>query len=248
MPEPFDWHGSAARVGVRRFFSSINATWASCASASLLFLLGCATLPALARGSTAIVEPPAAQIPYQQWVDAAKVPTPDLQVTVIEEPCPGYLNSNGCTLENDRLYLHPERIGLPSQGPWLFLHEIGHIFDRLYMTDSGRAAFSGIFADTRPWEWLESPTTLRPGPGTIGPPMERFAQAYSECAIKGPALLRRPRHARKYRYRPSPRQHARACALILEAGKRAGLDLPQGLAFDVAHTIGGRAPGGMTGH
>lgn len=213
---PTDWRG-VARVDGRHLAIHSFAARGTFALISLLIAMPITALPTAASAHTVVDASVGARFPYQRWIDKAKVPTPDIRIEVIEEPCPGYPNVNGCRGAESTIYLHPERIGLPSQGPWLFLHEVGHYFDGVYLTDALRAEFNRIFGDSRPWDSPRS-TTVRPGPRTIGPPAERFAQAYAECAIKGPLIAERPRHARKYRYRPSPRQHARACALIMRVG------------------------------
>lgn len=38
-----------------------------------------------AQAHTTIVAPPGAHFPYQQWVDEAKVPTPDATIAVVED-------------------------------------------------------------------------------------------------------------------------------------------------------------------
>jgi len=160
-------------------------------------------------------------IKYQRWVDQSKAPTPDTEVTVHIALCPYAPNANGCVLGTG-IWMHPDRLAEPHSARIHWLHEIGHVFDALYMTDSRRARFSAIFGDTRPyWYWQGPlPEGIRPGPRTLGPPSERFAQAYSECAIHGRTIERRPKRPVKYRYRPSVALHEQACLFIRRVARQ----------------------------
>jgi hypothetical protein len=102
------------------------------------------------------------------------------------------------------------------------MHEIGHFFDFEYMSERLRDRFKHILGLHRPWRRVRPPPDVEPGPTTWGPPSEVFAQAYAECAVRGPRIRRRPRHAIVYRYRPSPSQHRRVCALIAAVPLAAG--------------------------
>jgi hypothetical protein len=109
-------------------------------------------------------------LPLQEWVDAARVPTPEetVLVTVDAAACPGSL---GCAL--------PGAIELsPMAGRKVFLHELGHIFDMRHLTDEDRAAFLALIRHTDFAWW---------GSAAEGYDYERmgaewFADAYAQCA------------------------------------------------------------------
>jgi hypothetical protein len=139
---------------------------------------------------------------FQTWANAAVVPTPVGVVDLVLDSCPVAV-SDGCIYHGapPTIFLGPMVRDRP-----ILLHELGHAFDTQRLTPAYRAAFEGIFGDTRPW---------RTAPNS---PHERFAEAYSLCA----------RHARiartytaAYGYRTTPGQHHRVCALIKRAAAAA---------------------------
>jgi hypothetical protein len=139
---------------------------------------------------------------FQTWANSAAVPTPAGVVDLVLDTCPVAV-SDGCIYHGapPTIYLGPTVRDRP-----ILLHELGHAFDTQRLTPGYRAAFEGIFRDTRAW---------RAPPNS---PHERFAEAYSLCA----------RHARiartytaAYGYRATPRQHRSVCALIKRAGAAA---------------------------
>jgi hypothetical protein len=102
--------------------------------------------------------------PYQSWVDAARVPTPEGELEVaVDDSCPDAL---GCTTGG-------EQITVVAFAPvQTFLHEVGHVFDAAYLTDELRGRFIAITG--RP--------ALRWWTGAA-PAGEWFADAYAHCAL-----------------------------------------------------------------
>lgn len=137
--------------------------------------------------------------PYAEWVEDAKVPTPNVSVMVYEsrEGCDYWASS--CVTGRE--------IRLNMRDPYLravFYHELGHIFDSFELDDAARDQFRAITADTRPW--YTPPNS----------PHEQFAEAYSMCA----RWAERPRRIKMwmYRWKPTRREHRQACAVIQRAG------------------------------
>lgn len=110
--------------------------------------------------------------PYQRWADEAKVPTPSVTLTVIEEPCPTYLAGGSealaCTMRGtNTIWMSPEAWS-PKE---TFFHELGHNFDYYDLTEWERNRFRGLVHDYRPWE------------ANPEGPNEGFAAAYALCAM-----------------------------------------------------------------
>jgi hypothetical protein len=163
-------------------------------------LLGALAAAGPASAAT-VVDPPAGAFPYQQWVDEAKVPTPDVDIRVVETMCPSELAgfALACTAKGTyTIWLSPE--GGDRQ---TFLHELGHNFDYYELGRWGSRQFRKIIDDDRPW---------RSGPGEIGlSPHEIFAEEYGICARKltiKRAIIRLPP------IRIGPAAHAAVCDLI----------------------------------
>jgi hypothetical protein len=140
---------------------------------------------------------------FQAWVDAAKVPTPRGDVTVVLTSCPtGPSWSAACAFSHGRI-IH---LGPNGRGRHVLLHEIGHVFDAHVLTDADRARFRRLVgAGSGPW--------LRPGGGDS--PGEQFAEAYAFCATT--TSLRQTRYG-MYGYDATPARHRAACAVIRRAG------------------------------
>lgn len=165
------------------------------------------------------MDPPAGAFPYQRWVEQAKVPTPDVVLRLIEEPCPPELAgfANACTVR-DTFTIWMEPVGATKAR---FYHELGHNFDYYELGRWASRQFRKIIGDDRRW---------RTKPGEIGlSPHEIFADAYSVCARKraiSRAIIQLPP------IRIGPTQHAAICSLIREsytlepprAGRRQGAD------------------------
>src|SRR5215211_3961733 len=154
-----------------------------------------------ARAATTI-DPAAGVFPYQQWVEEAKVPTPDVTLRLIEEACPPELAdfALACTAKGSyTIWLSPER----AKPAATFYHELGHNYDYFELGRWASREFRKIIGDDRPW---------RSKPGEIGlSPHEIFAEAYGLCARKpmiSHAVIRLPP------IRIGPEQHAAICALI----------------------------------
>lgn len=108
--------------------------------------------------------------PYQQWADESKMPTPQVTITVVEEPCPGLVNDFAwaCT-------------GASTATIWdaapdreTFLHELGHNFDYYLLPQWARDRFLGLTEDVR--DWKADPNGAD----------EHFATAFARCAATGP--------------------------------------------------------------
>ncbi len=183
-------------------------------TAALLALLASLVLAATAHGATVIVEPSGSHLPYQRWVDEAKVPTPDLSITVIEGAPgqPGWACTTGydysdpmaCAVPSERtIYVDPEGFDR-----WSFEHEIGHLFDAYVLNEAERERFSQLARIPLPWwyapeAWHQSPA-------------EYFAENYAACAVRGDripfSIIERPNETSI-----QPRQHFQICTLIERA-------------------------------
>jgi hypothetical protein len=156
--------------------------------------------------------------PYQRWADLARVPTPVAEIRLLFRPCPGLPRSRGCVFDNGlapTIYLNPDKLTSARLSHFVFLHEVGHYFDFLHLRPRDRDRFRRTLGLRGPWRRTSPlPPDYRPTAHSHGPPSEVFAQAYAECAVKGPEIPRRPRRPMRYRYRPSPWQHHRVCRLI----------------------------------
>ncbi len=156
-----------------------------------------ALLPATADAVTLTYDDGLPAPVLQAWADASHVPVAAGTVTVHRRLCPDALSSPACTITpGSEMWLQAPASMLRRA----LLHELGHRFDYLVMTDAARAAFGRLTNDRRPW--------------TQGaePPMERFATAYGKCA----------RHRRihafiiggEYGYTATPDEHRRVCRLV----------------------------------
>lgn len=158
-----------------------------------LIALGGLALCGQAQASTTISPDSGTTYPYQRWVDEARVPTPDVTLTVVEAPCP-YEQATGCTRDDaSTIWLNPV-LGHRHE----FLHELGHQFDYHVMTDEARAQFLAIRHDTRAW---------RSPPDS---PHEQFAEAYALCAQPQRANW----HQAAFRYWQGRSAHRAVCGLI----------------------------------
>ena len=131
-----------------------------------LALLG---LPASAQAHTTISCEPCSH-PYQRWVDEAKVPTPDVTLALIEEPCPLAVESPACTRQGSYAIWEDPQTILPRE---TFLHELGHNFDYYVLPEWARSYFRWLTDDFR--DWTADPNG----------PNEHFAMAYAACALTG---------------------------------------------------------------
>lgn len=140
-----------------------------------------------ASAHTTIIAPAEAHFPYQQWVDEAKVPTPDVTLEVIETAadhgCPDrVLNYAGCTSPQlGKVWAAPEAFA--RRGPrQTFWHELGHNVDADLLQPWMRERFMELFGLTGPW-------LIEGEPEPYGP-NERFADVWAECALKPKLPLR----------------------------------------------------------
>jgi hypothetical protein len=161
-------------------------------------------VPAAKRPGVRLVAPggvPLAGL-WQAWADASRMPTPPGRITIRLARCPALPRSAGCVYTR-----RPRTIWLrPAAGDprGTLLHELGHTFDLLVMSNRDRTGVKRIFHRSgRPW-WK----------GRI-PTAEWFAEGYSWCARY--ARIASLRRYASYRYRPTAAQHRELCALIRRA-------------------------------
>jgi hypothetical protein len=167
----------------------------------------CAGLTVAKPGDTKLVRTNGRAMPknWQRWADRSLVPTVKGRVTVHLTGCPVLPKAAGCVFNNRPRDVYVRRGVQPVKA--VFLHELGHLFDLRVMNNSDRGRFRRI---------LRQPNTRRWWKGSI-PLAEQFAEAYSFCA-RYRAIVSFARFA-TYRYRPSSRQHVRACALMRNAAR-----------------------------
>lgn len=159
---------------------------------------------------------------YQRWLNQATVPTPRMTLRIYRAPCPQDPRARGCIIKPNRIYIDPavERKWSPQGRRIALMHEVGHMFDFHVMTDRWRQRFEAILhLQGKSWDGPRSGF----GPYASGPPMEKFAENYAECAVVGPTISHRLRKPRHYRYRPTPRQYAQVCRMIRRIGRIRGL-------------------------
>lgn len=133
-----------------------------------LIVLGCA-VPAVAH--TTVIMPLASSFPYQQWLEEAKAPTPNVTIEITDTArCEAVVV--GCTDGYSFIGLAGSRARR-----LIFLHEIGHIFEYEYLRDDPATRERIIRLAGHPkmvwWSW---------GTGPEGAFNEAFADAYAQCA------------------------------------------------------------------
>jgi hypothetical protein len=123
----------------------------------------------------------------------------------------------GCTSTLDQVTLDPMLLRMSSANvatglgkgvplmSFVLFHELGHVFDREWMTDAARTRFTGLIGRTGDW-W-----SAADGP----PPAELFADAYALCSIYGARIPHDLRHPVGYGWKPSVALDAASCAIVL---------------------------------
>jgi len=152
----------------------------------LLAIVVLASGASSASANTTVVEPEGSHFPYQRWVDEAKVPTPDLVATVIEEACPGAPKVEACTTLTAvgavTIWVNPATYTAKEGWPPLFFyHELGHDFDFSVLRPWGRKRFRQLRHSHRAWDVTE-------GRGEGLGLSEVFADSYAGCAYAHPSL------------------------------------------------------------
>jgi hypothetical protein len=140
----------------------------------------------------------------------------------------GAVGALGCTLAQGEVTLDPTLLDLPSARvvtglgdgaplmSFVLFHELGHVFDREWMTDADRARFMTILGRTDGW-W-----SMQDGP----PPAELFADAYALCSIYGATIPRNLAHPVGYGWKPTVAVDAATCGIMVGvAGDRAAVAL-----------------------
>jgi hypothetical protein len=126
-----------------------------------------------AQASTVISSESGTSYRYQRWVDRAKVPTPNVTLTVVEEGCVDDADyATGCTSPGSYVV----RVATESQRRYIrraFLHELGHNFDYYEMDAVRRAWFGRTVGLTGAWVSRELGSSS---------PHELFAETYAQCA------------------------------------------------------------------
>jgi hypothetical protein len=132
------------------------------------------------------------------------MPTPKGRITLRLQRCPAMPRAAGCvyTRRPRTIWL---RVGAGDPRGTL-LHELGHTYDLLVLSNRDRNAVSRIFHRSRRAWWK----------GRI-PTAEWFAEGYSWCARY--ARIKSLRRYASYRYRPSAAQHRRLCRVIVRAAR-----------------------------
>jgi hypothetical protein len=130
------------------------------------------------------------------------MPTPKGKIRVRFATCPALPRAAGCVYTRHARTIWLRLAAGDPRGT--ILHELGHAFDLLVMSNRDRAGVSRIFHRARRAWWK----------GKI-PTAEWFAEGYSWCARY--ARIRSLRRYASYHYRPSAVQHRKLCALIRHA-------------------------------
>lgn len=139
---------------------------------------------------------------WQRWARASLMPTVSGRVTLKLTGCPALPRAAGCVYRKRPRTIYM-RAGLRRPRSVL-LHEMGHLFDLRVMNNRDRGHFRTVMrARKRAW-WS----------GRI-PLAEQFAEAYSFCG-RYRTIVSIARYS-NYHYRPTRKQHAKVCALIVRA-------------------------------
>jgi hypothetical protein len=139
---------------------------------------------------------------WQSWADASRMPTPKGRMRVRFQRCPALPHAAGCVYTRRPRTIYLRVGGGDPRGT--ILHELGHTYDLLVLSNRDRRAVSRIFHRSRRAWWK----------GHI-PTAEWFAEGYSWCARY--ARIRSLRRYASYQYRPTAAQHRRLCAVIRRA-------------------------------
>lgn len=106
-------------------------------------------------------------LPYQQWLNEARAPSPDTRIWVYRDTCPG---SPGYNCTNKRtIWIDP----LEHNTEAVFFHELGHVYDSTELRRQDREQYRQIMGLAGRWRL---PTV--PSSGL----QETFANSYSRCA------------------------------------------------------------------
>jgi hypothetical protein len=141
---------------------------------------------------------------YRDWVAASLVPTAPGRVTLRLTGCPALPKAAGCVYSRHPRVVYLRRGVHDGQG--VLLHELGHVFDLLVLSNRDRGRFRHIMGAPASRRWWSGRTPLA----------EWFAEGYSWCA-RYARIASLERYA-IYHYRPTARQHREVCALIRDAG------------------------------
>jgi hypothetical protein len=171
----------AIRIGVQ-MTAAVKQMVAAALLAGLILGLGASSASA---HTTITCEP--CTYPYQQWVDEAKVPTPDVTITVGEDMARCGVFSGGCTDSRTYIEMQPE-----EEARKTFDHELGHVWDSTTMQPWQRSRYLGLIRRPHlPWTVAELEAVEgKPFEGWSPryPAQEFFADTYSLCARWGKAL------------------------------------------------------------
>lgn len=121
---------------------------------------------------------------------------------VIHAPCP-VGTEPACAYRANVVYVADD---WARRDPQMFPHEMGHIVDYNFTTNSDRGTFEAIMQMNRPWDAIDG-----------NAPKEQYAEAFALCArsIRWP-----PRRGGSYRYSPTVAQHRKVCRLFAAIGQR----------------------------
>ena len=142
-----------------------------------------------ARAGSAVVSPAESEMPYQVWIDAAAVPTPDVTIEVLEvadDPCGG--GAAACEVGGQyfddgipRIWLDRRWFSREPTRP-RFLHEVGHVFDDEVLREIDRHRYTQMIGLRGHWYYQDEDS-----------PGERFAESYRRCALglkEAPSICR----------------------------------------------------------
>lgn len=154
---------------------------------ALLAAAGLAVLATSGADARTIVHPdpsPRAHL-YQPWVNRAHVPTPAAVVPVRADmgACGEWRTAFGCANMSGpvEIVVRPlgARRGFAERS--ILYHELGHVFDRLHLSDGDRAWFTRRLKVDAAADWWAEPTGWAPL-GVRLVPGEAFADLYAMCA------------------------------------------------------------------
>lgn len=199
-----DWHTRAARRARSRLYATLLA------AVSVALLAGSAQAGVVLTGAPASLG---------RIASAGRMPQPPVVYAFHWSGICATSDAPGCTFAQEELTLDPALLRVPSarivtgigEGvpllPFVLFHEIGHVFDREWMTDATRASFMNLIGRTDGW--------MSAADGA--PPAELFADAYALCSIYGATIPHDLLRPVGYGWKPTVALDTATCGIVLSA-------------------------------
>ena len=124
---------------------------------------------------------------HQRWLNKSKMPTPATIVRVKDTTtdCGDWKGSvRACAYKEDGRYTISLRPMVSKfQEVMTLYHEVGHVFDWMYLTDENRRWFTSLFRMSgQTWYSADVDVNAVTGERSLATPSEAFADLYMECS------------------------------------------------------------------